>query len=148
MLMSNPTRFPLLAFTEDDDLWSFHDNDELTTCGPLTLQDGMQQGMIVVDPAGNCWRVRSVERVGAAPFSWRLIFQPRMARIRHEWEPQRPVSLQEVQERVCACVAAHPDYWFELDDTEALAQRQAEVRRAPSIEAIHSLFGLDNFRGY
>lgn len=148
MRQAKPDRFPLLGITADDDLWGFHNSDELTTCGPLTLENDMQRNMIVIDPAGNCWRVRSIERVGPPPLSWRLIFQPRMARIRHEWDALPSVSLKEVQERVCACVAAHPDYYFELADTEALAQRQAEVRNAASIEAIHALFGLDDFRGY
>jgi len=141
-------RYPLLAFTTDLDMWAFDNEEELTTCGPLTLRDRMQEGMEVVDRDGRSWRVRSVRRVGPARFSLRTLLR-KLSKIEHEWEERPSLTLAEAKDRVCVSVAAHADDLLHFpDDAEELAARQAEVRAADSIAAIHKLFGFDHFMGY
>jgi hypothetical protein len=147
--MSHPHfSFPLLAFTTDLDMWAFDTEEDLTACGPRTLRDRMQDGMEVVDPDGNYWRVRSATRLGRARLSLRTLLG-RLSKIDHEWEERPRLPLAEVKERVCASATAHADWVLHVpDDAEELAARHAEVRAAASIREIRELFGLDNFRGY
>jgi hypothetical protein len=141
-------RYPLLAFTSDLDMWVFESEEELTTCGPLTLRDHMQDGMEVVDAEGRSWRVRSMRRLGPARISLRTILR-RLSKIEHLWEELPSLTLAELKDRVCASVAAHADCQLHFpDDTAELAARQADVRAADSIAAICELSGLDNFTGY
>lgn len=147
--MSEPRfRFPLLAFTTDLAIWSLGTADELATCGPMTLRDHLQVGMDVVDPDGNCWRVRSVRRVGPAPFSLRTLFH-RPSKIDHEWEERPRLSLSELKDRVCISIAAHADCFLHFpDDADELAKLHAEIRAADSIVAIGEMLGLDGFQGH
>ncbi len=140
--------FPVLCFTRDGDIWAVRDAFELTTCGPQTLADGVQVGMDLVDACGHCWRVKSVRQVGYPPLSLRSfrLFGSRLRCIEHELETMSGLSLEEVQERVCAALDAYPEYWCELADKDTdLPQRKAEVRQTRSIADIHEVLGLDYF---
>jgi len=143
-------RFPLLGLTTDSDVWGLPDLDALTTCGPRTLKDGMQIGMELVDTEGNRWLVRSVQRTGrAGSLLSRLLPGPAQFRIDHELEPLTPISLAEVQARVCDAMKAHADYWCEDDELDTvLPARLAEVKATPTIAAIHEALGLDSFHAY
>ena len=146
-------RFPVLGFTPDADVWGFPDMDGLTSCGPRTLKKDMQSGMELVDADGRRWVVRSVRRTGRAgsllPWLLRSLLATPQWRIEHELEPLPPVSLEEAQARVCAAMAAHPDYWCEEDErATVLPARLAEVRATKTIAGIHDRLGLDTFQAY
>lgn len=143
-------RFPVLGFTTDADVWGLPDLDALTTCGPLTLKDGLQLGMELIDADGRRWIVRSVQRTGrAGSLLTRLFFGPRLSRIEHELDQLQPVSLGDVQARVCAAMEAHADFWCEQDEiATVLPARLAEVKATATISGIHEVLGLDSFHAY
>lgn len=140
--------FPILCFTTDEDIWSMNDESELTSCGPKTLEEGLQIGMTMVDANGARWRVLSVKPLGKVPFSLRSfrLFAPRQIQIEHELAPEAPLSLDEVKTRVCASLDAFPLYWCEPSEfPDVLEERKAEIRSVNSIREIHEKLGLDFF---
>ena len=146
--------FPVLGLTTDKDVWGFPDLQRLTRCGPRTLKNNMQERMELVDAEGRRWQVRSVQSTGrAGPILTRWVMSlltgaPQFG-IEHELEPVAPLTLQEVQGRVCEAMEAHPEFWS--DDGEGqtdLPERVAEVRATPTISAIHEVLGLDTFESY
>lgn len=143
-------RFPVLGFTSDSDVWGLSDFDALTTCGPRTLEDGLQLGMELVDADGRRWRVRSVRRTGrAGSFLSRLLPNPGLWRIEHELEALEPISLADVQARVCDAMKSHPDFWCEDGEQETvLPGRLADVNAVRSIADVHKVLGLDSFHAY
>jgi hypothetical protein len=146
-------RFPVLGFTPDLEIWGFPDLDRLTKCGPQTLRDDMQSGLELVDADDRRWRVRSVERIGHAS-SWpaRLlffVFGPPQSRIEHELEGLPPISLQEVQQRVCAAMEAHAENYYDGDDREVLFEPLLlEVKRTAGVAEIYDLLQPDTFEPY
>lgn len=141
--------YPLIGFTTDSDVWGLPDLAVLRTCGPRTLKDGCQVGMELVDTQGSRWLVRSVQRTGRAGSLLSQFLGPAQSRIEHELEPLEPISLTEVQSRVCEAMKAHPDYWCEDDELDTvLPARCAEVRATKAIADIHEVLGLDDFRAY
>lgn len=143
-------RFPVLGFTTDSDVWGMRGLDSLTTCGPRTLAEDMQVGMELVDAAGRRWIVRSVQRNGrAGSLLSRLLSAPAQFRIEHELEPLAPMSLTDVQARVCAAMRAHPDFWCEEEERDTvLPARLADVNAVATIADIHEVLGLDSFHAY
>lgn len=142
--------FPVLGFTSDSDVWGLPDLDALTTCGPRTLKEGLQVGMELVDAEGQRWVVQSVRRIGRAGSLLSLLLPgPALSRIEHELEVLEPISLAEVQARVCSAMKSHPDFWCEEDELDTvLPARLAEVSATPSIADIHEVLGLDSFHAY
>lgn len=143
-------RLPVLGFTTDFDVWGLADLDGLTTCGPRTLAEDLQVGMELVDAEGRRWIVRSVQRIGrAGSLLSRLMPGPAQYRIDHELESLEPVSLVEVQARVCGAMRAHPDFWCEDEERDTvLPVRLAEVKAVATIADIHEVLGLDSFHAY
>jgi len=143
-------RFPVLGFTTDSDVWGLPDLDALTTCGPRTLKEGLQVGMELVDADGRRWVVRSVRRTGrAGSLLSSLLSSPAQSRIEHELESLEPISLAEVQARVCKAMSSHPDFWCEDDERDTvLPARLAEVNAIAAIADIHQVLGLDSFHAY
>ena len=143
-------RFPVLGITTDVDVWGLPDLDALTTCGSRTLSEGLQIGMELIDTEGCRWVVRSVRRTGrAGSLLSRLLSSPAQSRIEHELESLQPLSLAEIQGRVCAAMEAHPDFWCEeADQATVLPARLAEVRAVATIAGIHEVLGLDSFHAY
>lgn len=139
--------YPILGITPDNDLWAFRDRDELNTCGKMTLRDGMQDGMEIIDADGRTWRVASIVRVGGVGLSLGLsCFLAGVMRIDHELEALPRQTLTEVKSRVQACMKARPEDWIWPDVD--LPQRLAEVQVVVSIAGIHDVLGLDHFRAY
>lgn len=146
--------FPLLGISSDKDLWGFPDARRLGVCGPRTLLDDMQVGMELVEPSGRRWVVRSVRRLGRAGglVSWMvssLLTAKPQSRIEQELDALPSVSLEEVQDRVCEAMEAHPEFWCEPAEFETvLRQRVAQVRATTQIRQIHEVLGLDTFEAY
>ena len=146
-------RFPVLGFTTDQDIWGFPTLHVLSRCGRRTLKDGMQIGMELVDLEGRRFVVRSFKSGGRdrALLPWMLwsMLAGSQYWIEQELHPLQPLSLEEVKARVCAGIRAHPSYWCEEADRDAvLPERIAEVQSVISISEIHSILGLDDFRAY
>lgn len=146
-------QFPVLGLSADDDVWGFWDMRGLTTCGPQTLRDGLQDGMELIDVSGRRWRVEAIAKLGfAEPFLRRLIARflyPTQFKIEHRLVPLDALQLKAVQERVCTAMRAHPLFWCEEDEIDTvLVSRLQEVRSVQSIAAIHDLLGLDTFQSY
>jgi hypothetical protein len=144
--------FPVLGLTADRDVWGFQDLEGLTKCGPRTLRDNMQDRMELVDAEGRCWRVQSVRSLGrAGPILTRwvmtLLTGVPQFKIEHELEPLSPLTLQEVQRRVCEAMEVHREFWCD-DDEADFPGRIAEVTGVPTISAIHKVLGLDTFESY
>jgi hypothetical protein len=121
---------------------------ELTCCGPKTLQDQVQIGMVLVDADGRSWRVLSVEPLGRPAFSLRSLrlFAPKLVQVEHEFAPGPRISLDDVKARICESLDAYPLYWCEPSEMpEGLEERKAEVRSVESIREIHDKLGLDYF---
>ncbi len=143
-------RFPVLGLTTDLDVWGLPDLDALTTCGTRTLKEGLQLGMELIDADGRRWLVQSVKRIGRAGSIFRrLLYSPAQSRIEHELESLQPVSLPETQDRVCAAMIAHPDFWCEEVERDiVLPLLLAEVKGTATIACIHEVLGLDSFHAY
>jgi hypothetical protein len=138
--------FPIICFTSDGDMWAFDSPFELMSSGPVTLSEGTQIGMEMVEATGRSWRVVSVKRSGYVPFTWSRIFRPRLFKVVHQLEPGPILSLAEVQARVCASFDAFPDYWRDdTTDEGAIPARKAELLAVKSIADIHSIVGFDYF---
>lgn len=145
--------FPVLGFTPDLEIWAFPDLNTLTSCGPRSLKDKMHIGMELVDATGRRWIVRSATRTGRAEswLSWaisRLLSTPQ-SRVELELEMLEPLSLAEVQARVCAALEAFPEDYGQYDESDnVLAPLLAQVRATKDIASLPTLLGLDSFMAY
>lgn len=139
--------FPVIGFTPNLDVWAFPNMNALTSCGPLTLKEDMARDMELVGADGRRWRVLSIRRLGRArPLLLTLVdalLSTPQSRIEHELHPMTPLSLAEVQDRVCAAIEAHPDYW-----AEEIPVLLARTRSAKAIGDLPDLLGLDTFEAY
>lgn len=146
--------YPVLGFTTDKDVWGFPDLERLTKCGPRTLKDKLQDQMELMDARGRRWQVRSVQSLGRAKpalGAWlrSLLTGVPQFRIEHDLDMLAPLTLQQVQARVCESIEAHPLFWCEPGEEDTvLPARMAEVRSTPSISEIHDVLGLDTFEAY
>lgn len=147
-------RFPVVGFTPDLEMWAFNDLDTLTSCGPKTLKDNMQDGLELIDADGRRWIVRSVTRVGRAESLLKsalsiLLFATPQSRIDHELEALEPLSLDEVKARACAMLEAFPEDYGQYDESDnVLAPLLAQVRAARDVASLPDLLGLDSFKAY
>ena len=141
--------FPVIGFTVDEDVWGFRDLRGLTTCGRRTLKKGMQDGMELVDSRGSRWRVSGIEKLGPSGPWWAWVIGQPLYRIAQEVEPLPPLSLEEIKDRVCAAMLAHPLFWCEEEDQAAeMPVRLAEVRAVTSVAGLFDIMGLDTFGNY
>ncbi|MDB5476473.1 MAG: hypothetical protein JWP49_1984 [Phenylobacterium sp.] len=145
--------FPVLALTTDKDLWGLPDLQRLTRCGRRTLRTNLQDGMELVDAEGRRWQVlsvRPVKRVGHILTRWAkdLLTGVPQFQVEHELNQLSRLTLPQVQQRVCEAMEAHPEFWCDDGYQADFPQRLAEVGRAPTIEAIHEVLGLDTFESY
>jgi hypothetical protein len=114
----------------------------------------MQKDLELIDSSGRRWKVTGVRRLGRSrPFLpwlfWTLLTATPNYSIEQDLEPLEPLTLDEVKERVCASMRAHPE--FSCDDPESkreLSQRLNEVRRVKKIARIDEVLGLDTFEPY
>jgi hypothetical protein len=145
--------FPVLGITPDKSIWAFPDRDVLTSCGPHTLRDNMQDGMELVDADGRRWMVESIQRTGRAS-SWlqwlidRLISTPQ-SRIEHELTALDPVTLDEVKARVREAIETFPETYSDSNERESvLGEQIGNVMSAQKIADIPDILGLDSFMAY
>lgn len=146
-------QFPVLGVSKDKDCWGFKDLNDLTVCGRMTLRDGLQDGMELIDVAGSRWRVDRIQLIRPLEsplkrlFTW-FLWSPGF-RIQQNLSPLSPLSLQETQERVCAAMQAYPLHWCEEYEIETVfIDRLAEVRATKTIAEIHEVLGLTTFREF
>ena len=143
-------QFPVIGFTPDRDNWGFKNLEDLTTCGPLTLRNNMQDGMELFDCGCRRWRVRSIRRTGRTG-SWlmMLLTAKPQSRIEHELEPLPALSLSEVKQRTRESLEAHAiNYKGFPGDEEEFATMLDGVQRASSISEILETIGADTFESY
>ncbi|MEW6020369.1 MAG: hypothetical protein AB1760_20110 [Pseudomonadota bacterium] len=141
--------FPVIGFTVDEDVWGFRDLRGLTTCGRRTLKKGMQDGMELVDSRGARWRVSGIEKLGPSDPWWAWLIGQPLYRIAQEVEPLPPLSLAEIQDRVCAAMLAHPLFWcVEEDQDTEIAVRTAELRAVTSVADFFDIMDIDTFENY
>ena len=70
-------------------------------------------------------------------------------RIEQDVESLSPVTLSEVQARVCAVLETHPHFCDFDDDIEAeTTKRVTAVKATKTIAEIHALVSFDNFMAY
>lgn len=151
-------KFPVLGFTPDREAWGFKDLHTLTACGSLTLKDDLQRGMEVVDSDGRRWIVRSIRRTGRARPLLKWLVMSALAgplwRIEQDLDELAPISLREVQDRVCAWLEAHREDYYdccadpEHQHDDPVRPLLAQVRSAQDFEQIIDALGLDSFMGY
>lgn len=143
--------FPVLGFTRDRENWGFANRDKLTSCGPRTLKENMQEGMELIDAGGRRWRVKSIRRVGRAGSLLSLVpgFGPVQSRIEQELEELPSVSLAEVQEMAKGSLQTFSsDYKGFEGDEEEFAVLLDKVSQARSIEEIYIAMQPDTFEPY
>ena len=69
--------------------------------------------------------------------------------VEQDLEPLEPLTLDEVKDRVCSAMKAHPEFWCDDPESEAeLSQRIRKVRRVKKIAGIDDVLGLDTFEPY
>ncbi len=145
--------YPILGISGDNDLWGFHDYRQLTTCGRRTLRDDMQRDMELVDAGGRRWKVTGICRLGRSRSLLPWLFWSLLAgstySVEQDLEPLEPLTLDEVKDRVCSAMKAHPEFWCDDPESEAeLSQRIRKVRRVKKIAGIDDVLGLDTFEPY
>lgn len=143
-------QFPVIGFTPNLDNWGFRNLEDLTTCGPLTLKNNMQDGMELIDSGCRRWRVRSIRRIGRTG-SWlmTLLTAKTQSRIEHELETLPALSLSEVKQRTAESLEAHAiNYKGFPGDEEEFAAMLDGVQRASSISEILETIGADTFEPY
>ena len=146
--------YPVLGISGDNDLWGFRDYRQLTTCGRRTLRDDMQRGMELVDAGGRRWRVVGVRRLGKSRsflpwLFWTLLTAVPNYSIEQDLEPLEPLTLDDLKDRVCSAMKAHPEFWCDDPESAAeLSQRIRQVRKAKKVAGIDDVLGLDTFEAY
>lgn len=130
--------FPVLCIAKNGFLTAVGDRDALETCGRSALDSGYFNGMIVVDPSGRSWEVRTAEKVAnvGALGGWRLL-RSRRIRVRLELAEGRQFDLEELQARVSEAIDRLPAQWEAVEDT---TNTKARVRRAGTIPELIGLF--------
>lgn len=138
----------LRRFTPELQAWSYRDLGSLTECGPQTLSEERQTGVVIIDSDGRRWVVRSVRRIGRAKplLTWLWGFMVGGARWRLEQalESLAPLTLTEMRDFACASIQANWEYYC-LDDEkeEVLEPLIQEVRAAQSVAQIFRLIDPD-----
>jgi len=130
--------FPVLCIARNGFLTTVSDRNALETCGQSALDSGYFNGMLLVDPTGTSWEVRSAERVASVgPLrGWRLS-RSRRIRVQLELAQSRRFDLTALQDRVCEAIDRLPAQWEVVEDP---ADTKARVRRAGTIPDLISLF--------
>lgn len=130
--------FPLLCITRNGFLTAVADRDALETCGQSALDSGYFSGMLLVDPSGRSWQVRSAEKVAnvGALGGWRLL-RSRRIRVRLELAEGHPFDLAKLQDRVSEAIDRLPAQWEAVEDS---AETKARVERTGTIPELISLF--------
>ena len=147
-------RFPLIGFTPDPDLgefgYVFPDLESLTVCRAYTLKLGMPDGLELIDAGGARWKVKTVEKVRrhgplalwlvAATLNWQRYV------VDYDLEPLPPVTLAELQDRVCAEVQVFGGLDDYIDEHEAeTAARIDKIRKAKTIAQVATLTEWEGF---
>lgn len=147
-------RYPVLGFTPSKDYgefgWQFRDLDSLTVDSAQGAQSRAPIPPELIDANGQRWTVKSWRKVGryGALFPWLLGGASGWNRYRGDYdlEPLPAVTLEQVQDRVCAVLTVFgeaDDYTPEHEaETAALL---AKIRKATSISRIAKLADWDGF---
>jgi hypothetical protein len=130
--------FPVLCIAKNGFLNAVKDREALETCGQSALKSGYFSGLVLVDPTGRTWEVRSAHKVGyAGPLGgWRLLHSRRI-RVRPDLAEGPGFELGNLQDRVCEAIDQLPAQWEAVEDIE---QTKSRVRSAGSIPALIELF--------
>ena len=145
--------FPVLGFTENKDIWGFPDLNTLTSCGPITLKENLQDGMELIDARGKRWRVESIRRTGRGRPLLRWLFDAvlstRQSRIEHELTELDPVTLAEAKQRTCEAINAFAENYCAEDERDTVLEPLlAQVRAAADIGSLYELLQPDSFMSY
>lgn len=130
--------FPVLCIAKNGFLTAVADRDALETCGQSALASGYFEGMLLVDPTGRSWEVRSAEKVAnvGALGGWRLL-RSRQIRVRLELAESRAFDLAGLQDRVSEAIDRLPAQWEVVEET---TDTKAGVKRAGTIRELIGLF--------
>lgn len=162
---STPLTFPVLALGPDVGRFAtpgrkcldyFLNEDDFSTCTSWDLKFGSREGMLLADSAGRYWRIERVQDLGVTRGFWeralRLLLQQSIHRISQEIIEERILPFAELQDRVCASIAANPDRWRDdeaiagedgppRDEHKMLDELQAAVRKAKTVtQLINALY--------
>jgi hypothetical protein len=137
----------------------FLSEDDFSTCTSWDLKFGSRQGMLLADSAGRYWRIERVQDLGVTRGFWervlRFLLQQSVHRISQEIVEEKTLLFAELQDRVCASIAANPDSWRDdeaiasedgppHDEQEMLDELQAAVRKAETVtQVINALYEED-----
>ena len=130
--------FPVLCIARNGFLTAVADRDGLEACGQSALDSGYFEGMLLVDPTGRSWEVRSAEKVASVgPLGgWRLL-RSRRIRVHLDLAEGPPFDLGGLQDRVCEAIDQLPAQWEVVEET---TDTKARVRRAGTIRELIGLF--------
>lgn len=137
MTQGFPT-FPVLCIAKNGFLTAAADRHALETCGRSALDNGYYEGLLLIDPTGRSWEVRSAEKVASvgAMGGWRL-FHSRRIRVRLQMREGRRFDLPTLQDRVSEAIDRLPAQWEAVEDT---AETKARVRHTATISDLIHLF--------
>ena len=142
--------FPVLGFPSESRLgdfenrfYGFEHHSSLTACEPKTLTRNLQLDMELVDIEGRRWMVRSVTMVGRADRGFRQLiskmgFKEPLWRVDLEVDALDRVTLEEMQDRACACVQADPFPYFHFPDEPDFDTAFAEIRATKSVRELYA----------
>ena len=132
--------FPFLAFHPEGYVETCVDLEEFTRSSLLRMPT--QIGVELYDASGSAWRITGVDVVRKP---W---FGPPV--VEHQLESIPPLSLRELQERVCKWFDESPDDFFQgepgdngdwIEVPELVEKAKVEIRATRSIAGIVQYFG-------
>jgi hypothetical protein len=159
-MSATPLTFPVVALGPDVGRLAipgrtcveyFLNEDEFSTCTSWDLKFGSREGMFLADSAGRYWRIERVQDLGVTRGFWervlRFLLQQSVHRISQELVEEGTLPFAELQDRICASIAANPDRWRDdeaiagedgppRDEQEMLDELQAAVRKAETVPQI------------
>lgn len=163
--------FPATAFCRDvgrdaeagrESFQYFLDLEDFSTCTSWQLRHGERLGMVLVGPDLRRWKIVGVTDQGVVGSFWERVFrflvQQSVHRVDQQIEAIKPMTLDQVKDRVVASIRANPDDWR---DDEAIAgeagppreeqglldELVASVRAAASLPQIINVLSSEQLEG-
>lgn len=130
--------FPALCISRCGFLTGMKNREALETCGESALRSGYFTGLLLVDPAGRSWEVRSAEKVAnVGPLGGYRLFRSRRIRVRLDLVEGPSFDLDKLKDRMCEAIDQVPLQWEALEDS---GETKGRVRSMPSILGLIELF--------
>jgi hypothetical protein len=155
MITSELIVFPAIGFDHKNRASWFSCGRSLNLRADVPVPHFSILGALLVDSNGQSWEIISVEKLGRYGSFWQRVGQfierTKVYKVKTRIEPRGPVSFEDLRERICASIIAHPDPWRDpdlvaeetrvrLEDEDLLAYFRQRVRGAETMSDLDRIF--------